>query len=185
MKHKRVFIVILVFLIIVIGLGIGISKILDGNLYGLKKNGNFYDNMSDFSVLVEEEPDKLAQTYLESITYQITNIDKEKMLVTIEVKIPQITDEFSEVLDKVISENENAEYDVLKNLAEKELTNVIKSDKLDKKTEIITLPMEENDDMYKIISTQEWNELITGNLEELYIEYFKRLIGGMTDETPQ
>lgn len=185
MKGKKVFTIIMIALIVIIACVIGIAKLLDGNSYGLKKSGTLYDNMSDFSIQSEETPNELAQTYLESITYQIKEIDKKEMMATIEVQIPQISDVLSKTLDKVISENKDTEYDELKGLAEKAFADTLKSEKLDKKTETITLPIEKTDDSYKIIPSPEWNSLITGSLEELYVEYLKTLIGGMTDEMPQ
>ena len=185
MEKRKTFIIIIIVLMMLIGVALVILKVLDGNVYGLKKTGNFYDNMSDFSILSEENPDDLTQTYLESVAYEITGIDKEKMTATIELQIPKISDELSEVLDKVISENKDAGYDELKTLAEKELANVLKSMELDKKTETITLSIEKAGYSYRIIPSPEWNSLITGSLEELYVEYLKALIGGMTDEMPQ
>lgn len=185
MKGKKVFIIIIIVLIVVIACVICIPKLLDGNSYGLKKSGTLYDNISDFSILSEDNPDELTQTYLKSITYQITNIDKKEMMATIEVQIPQISDELSNTLDKVISENKDTGYDELKSQAEKAFADTLKSEKFNKNTEIVILPIEKIDGSYKIIPSQEWNALLTENLEELYMEYLKTLIGGMTDEMPQ
>ncbi len=185
MKNKKIFIIIIIALIVVITCVIGIPRLLEVNSFGLKKSGILYDNMSDFSIQTEENPSVLTQTYLESITYQIIEIDKKEMMATIKVQIPQISDILSKTLDKVISENKDTEYDELKNLAEKAFADTLKSEKLDKKTETITLSIEKTDDSYKIIPSSEWNSLITGSLEELYMEYLKTLIGGITDEMPQ
>ena len=182
---KKVFTIIIIVLIVVIACVISIPKLLDGNSFGLKKSGSLYDNMSDFSIRSQDNPDELTKTYLESITYQIINIDKKEMMATIEVQIPQISDELSNTLDKVISENRNTEYDELKSLAEKAFADTLKSEKLNRNTVTVTLPIEKIDGSYKIIPSQEWNALLTENLEELYMEYLKTLIGGMTDEMPQ
>jgi flagellar basal body-associated protein FliL len=184
-KSKKVSVIIIIALIVIIACVIGILKLLDRNSYGLKKYGTLYDNISDFYVLSEENPNQLTQSYLECITYQITNIDKKEMIVTIEIQMPQISDELSNTLDKVVSENKDIKYDDLKKIAKKVFADTLKSEKLNKNAETFTLPIEKIDGSYKIIPSQEWNMLLTENLEKLYKEYFKTLIGGMTDEMPQ
>ena len=182
MKKKKVVITIIISFCVILVSAIVAFKLSSGNLYGIEKSGNLYDNISDFAVLSEETPDELTQAYLESITYKIINFDKEKMMATVEMQVPQISDELSKVLDKIISENKDAEYNELKSLVKKELTNVLKSNRSDKSTNTLIVSVENINGFYQIIPSQEWNDLITGNLEQLYMEYIKTLIGGMTDE---
>lgn len=184
-KGKKIFIIIIISLIVVMVSKSCIIRLVNGNSYGLKKSGNLYDNISDFSVQFEENPNELVQVYLRNITYEIKNINKEEMRVTIEVQIPQISDELSNILDTVISENKDMGYDEQKTRAKKVFIDMLKSEKLNKKTETLICSVKKIDGSYKIIPSQEWNVILTENLEEQYMEYFKILIGGMSDEIPQ
>ena len=47
------------------------------------------------------------------------------------------------------------------------------------------LQIEEINGSYKLVPSEEWNKVLTENLENLHMSYLEALIGGMTDEMPK
>lgn len=187
-RRFRVFIIIILILSAILGgVGVGIlaARMIGRSDYHLKKSGSFYENMSDFAVASSQEPDELTKSFLEGIKYEIKNIDQENMTATVDISIPVISDELSTVLDKVIEENSGKEYDEIKEIAESELSDVFKSNQIESRETTMIFQIEKIDGSYKLVPPEEWNQVLTENLESLYMDYFKLLIGGMTDEVPQ
>lgn len=87
--------------------------------------------MSDFSLNSTGNPDELTQTFLENIKYEVKNIDKEEMVATVEVSVPIISNELSNVIDNVISENSEKNYDELKQIVKNELISILKSERIE------------------------------------------------------
>ena len=187
-RRFRVFIIIILILSAILGgVGVGIlaARMIGRSDYHLKKSGSFYENMSDFAVASSQEPDELTKSFLEGIKYEIKNIDQENMTATVDISITVISDELSTVLDKVIEENSGKEYDEIKEIAESELSDVFKSNQIESRETTMIFQIEKIDGSYKLVPPEEWNQGLTENLESLYMDYFKLLIGGMTDEVPQ
>lgn len=185
MKAKKVFVSVSIVVVLVIAAALIVPQLLNRNSYNLKKSGSLYENMSDFAIESSQEPDELTKSFLEGIKYEITNIDKENMTATVDISVPVISDELSKVLDKVMEENNGKEYDELKKIAESELSSIFKSDQVECKKTSVILQIEKIDGSYKLVPTEEWNQVLTENLESLYMDYLKSLIGGMTDEMPK
>ena len=185
MKAKKVFVSVSIVVVLVIAAALIVPQLLNRNSYNLKKSGSLYENMSDFAIESSQEPDELTKSFLEGIKYEITNIDKENMTATVDISVPVISDELSKVLDKVIEENNGKEYDELVKIAESELSSIFKFDQVECKKTSVILQIEKIDGSYKLVPTEEWNQVLTENLESLYMDYLKSLIGGMTDEMPK
>lgn len=156
--------------------------------YGLEQTGNLYDNISNFNVtnseMAENTKGDWETYYLKAIKYEITSINKADMTATVNLSIPQISDILSDTIDKVLSGNTVTKYDDLKANVEQELGEALRLEKVEISTFTLILPIEKADGTYKISPTDEWNKLVVGNIEELYLEYLRALIGGMTDENP-
>mgnify|MGYP000573426068 FL=1 len=131
------------------------------------------------------EPDELTQSFLESVQYEIIDIDKENMTATVDISVPIITDELSNIFDNVIAENNEKDYDDLKQIAKSELSNMLNSSQLENKKSKLTLQIKEINGSYKLVPSEEWNRELTENLENLYMSYLDSLIGGVTDEMPK
>ena len=185
MKANRVFMSAGIVVVLVIVAALIVPRLLNHNSYNLEKSGSLYENMSDFAIESSQEPDELTKSFLEGIKYEITNIDKENMTATVEVSVPVISDKLSKVLDKVIEENNGKEYDELKKIAESELSSIFKSHQIEYKKTAVIFQIEKIDGSYSLVPTEEWNQALTENLENLYMDYLKSLIGGMTDEMPK
>ena len=62
---------------------------------------------------------------------------------------------------------------------------MLSSSQFEKEKSTLTLQIEEINGSYKLIPSEEWNKVLTENLEDLYMSYLESLIGGMTDEMPK
>lgn len=180
MKAKGKLITIVSIAVIVLVAILFVLELFRKESFNFKKSGSLYENMSDFALDSLGSPDELTQAFLESIQYEIKDIDKENMIVTIDISIPVIYEELSNLLDDVIAENSEKDYDDLKQIAEEELSRMFKSGQLKTERKTLMLQIAKVDGSYKIVPSEEWNEIITSNLEELYVNYLKALIGGMT-----
>lgn len=185
MKSKRILIVVVILASIVLAAILLVTQLLRDKSFDLKESGSLYENISDFAVDFSGEPDELTQSFLESVQYEIIDIDKENMTATVDISIPVITDELSNILDNVIAENNGKGYDDLKQIAKSELSSMLSSSQLENKKSTLTLQIEEINGSYKLVPSEEWNKVLTENLENLYMSYLESLIGGMTDEMPK
>ena len=184
MKSKRILIVAVILVAIVLAAILLMTQLLREKSFDLKESGSLYENIFDFALDSSGEPDELTQSFLESVQYEIIDIDKENMTATVDISVPVITDELSNILDNVIAENNGKDYEDLKQIAESELSSILTSNQLENEKSTLTLQIEEINGSYKLVPSEEWNKVLTENLENLYMSYLESLIGGMTDEMP-
>lgn len=185
MKSKRILIVGVILAFIVLAAVLLVTRLLREDSFDLKESGSLYENISDFALDSSGDPDELTQSFLESVQYEIIDIDKENMTATVNISVPVIADELSNILDNVIAENNGKDYDDLKQIAESELSSVLSSSQLENEKSTLTLQIEKVNGSYKLVPSEEWNKVLTENLENLYMSYLEALIGGMTDEMPK
>lgn len=165
-------------------------RFMEKTSYGLEQIGNLYDNISNFNVtygeMTKDTEGDWETCYLKAIEYEIVSINKDDMTATVNLSIPQISGILSDTIDKVLSGNTDTNYDDLKANVEQELGEALRLKRVEISTFTLILPIEKVDGTYKISPTDEWNKLVVGNIEKLYLEYLRALIGGMTDEsTPE
>lgn len=185
MKSKKIFIGIIVVVAVILVAVLSVLQLLNKRDLGLKKSGSFYENISEFALSYSDEPDELTQSFLKAIRYEITHINNENMIATVDIYVPVISDELPAILDDVIAKNINKEYADLMQIAENELSSMLDSNQIETKKSTISLQLKKIDGSYKIILSDEWNEILTENLESFYISYLESLIGRMTDEIPK
>ena len=185
-KSKRVGLCIVILILIgIVIVGVALVKSLGEKKFGLKESVSFFENISDFAVVSSGEPDELTKAFLKKVEYRIINIDKKNKTASVEVKVPIISNQLSDILDGLEIENEEVDYEELKQTAEDRLASAIESAQTEFDTEIITFSIEKIDGDYKLVATEEWNEFLIRNLEDMYRGYLKTLIGGMTNEVPE
>lgn len=145
---------------------------------GLELQGNCYENLKNFSDYSEDmEVSELSGAYLSAIDYEITEINKDEMTVIMDVKIPLVAETLSDIIHSIVVSNSGAPYDDLRIKIQEELIAKLSSGEMDVEDATIELPIQEENGKYEIVSTDEWTELIYGNLTRAYIEVFSR-IGG-------
>lgn len=157
---------------------------------GLEKNGTYYENINNFTDTSMEEKEsniedstEISKAYLQGITYEILEVDKKEMVATLEVSVPNLTQELPNVIEEVFDNNTDASYDELLQILQKELTTSLVSTDEEKTTTIINLPMIKENGEYKLVYNQQWEQAVYGQLKEMYLEYYRQIIGGITDES--
>lgn len=133
MKSKRIIITAVLVVAIVLAIIFLVPQLLNKGSFGLKNSGSLYENISDFAVDFSGEPDELTHSFLKSIQYEITAIDKENMTATVEISVPILSDELSAIIDDIIKENGSANYDDLKQLVANELISRFSSSQFENK----------------------------------------------------
>jgi len=184
-KKKIVLLSIAIFVVIAI-VAVSTILIINNKPYGLSEKGILYDNVTDFEVNADtEHTSSLSRAFLKEITYEIIEIDEDKMTATIIVSVPDISEKLPNVVDDAIIDNQNMEYDELLSSVKEKFQAALESDDLTKKETTIELSIKNADDGYKLVPNDKWNQVIYGDIENMYLEYLKTLIGGMTNENPQ
>ena len=178
---KKIFITIISIVIILLLVIFIIPQLLNRTSFGLKKSGTLYENWSDFSVSYSEDSEEttgMSKAFLNSITYEITDVDRENMTADIKINIPDISDEIVSIIDSAIKENGDEEYDELSKKIKDDFESMLNSDEIKTETETLTLPIEENDGSYKMVLTEEWDNVWLKYLKELYTDFMKGLMEG-------
>ena len=83
---KKIFITIISIGIILLIVIFIIPQLLNRTSFGLKKSGTLYENQSDFSVSYSEDSGEttgMSKAFLNSITYEIIDVDRENMTADI------------------------------------------------------------------------------------------------------
>lgn len=184
-KKKIVLLSIAIFVVIAI-VAVSTILIINNKPYGLSEKGILYDNVTDFEVNADtEHTSSLSQAFIKEITYEIIEIDEADMTATVVVSVPVISEKLSDVVDNVIINNQNMEYDELLSSVKDKFQAALELDDLPKKETTIELSIKNTDNGYKLVPNDEWNQVIYGDIENMYLDYLKTLIGGMTNENPQ
>lgn len=158
---------------------------------GLAMSGSYFDNISDFAdteyqdTTSVEEVSGVTQAYLQGVTYEIVELDEENKVATLDVSVPNFTKVLPQIVTDVMAENEEASYDELLQIVQEELEKALSDESVEHTTATIELPFEEVDGEYKLIHNEEWEQLVFGGLQEMYVEYYRTMIGGLLDEIPE
>lgn len=163
---------------------------------GNKKNepamsGSYLENISDFAETDNSGANSaeglsgVAKAYLQGVTYQIVELDKDNKVATLDVRIPNIAKILPLIVTDVMEKNEGTSYDELLLLVQSELEKALSDKAVECTTTTVYLPLQEVDGKYKLVRNEVWNDRIFGSLQEMYLEYYCTMIGGMTDETPE
>lgn len=158
---------------------------------GLTMSGSYHDNLSDFINEDGDMSDSLSNStgvtkaYLQGITYNIEDLDRENRIATLTISVPNLAEALPQTVTKVMAENPDASYEELLLMVQNELNNLLTNDELEITTTTLDLPFDEIDGEYKLIYNEQWEKIVFGRLEEMYIEYYRTMIGGMIDEIPE
>lgn len=153
----------------------------------LETEGSYYENLSDFSVEdsnKKENHSPLAQAYMKSITYEIINVDTDSMNATVKVSVPQVSDTLVQIVDQVLADNPDANANQIKELVLIDFQNQLESDAIPREMETLIVPIERELFEYKLAPDATWYDFTMGQLEDLYLEYFRLMIGELTNEAP-
>lgn len=186
MNKKKIVLLSIAIVVVIAIIAVSAILIINNKPYGLSKKGTLYDNISDFEVNADtEHTSSLSQAFLKEITYEIIEIDEDEMIATVIVYVPDISEKLPDVVDVAIIDNQNMEYDKRLSSVKEKFQVALESEDLPKKETTVELSIKNTDDGYKLIPNEEWNQVIYGDIENMYIDYLKTLIGGMTNENPK
>lgn len=158
---------------------------------GLAMNGSYLENISSFvaaensGAVSAEGLSGVTQAYLQGVTYRIVKLDEDNKVATLDVHVPNFTKILPQIVTDVMEENEEASYDDLLLLVQAELEKALSDEAVECTTTTIELPLREVGGEYKLVCNEVWDELIFGSLQEMYLECYRTMIGGLPDETPE
>lgn len=158
---------------------------------GLQMSGSYYDNISDFAgtdiqeSATVEDASAITKAYLQGVTYEIIELDKDNGVATLEVSVPNFTQLLPQIVTNVLAANEGASYEELLQIVQSEVEKALTDEGVEKTITTIDLPVEERNGEYKLIYNEQWDQIVFGSLEDMYIEYYRTMIGGLIDEIPE
>lgn len=185
---KKVFVLMLSLLV----MSILTSCIKNDKSNELQMTGSYYDNIDFFKTAGDSSDDNedaeitsdLVKSYFQGITYEIVELDKDNKFATVNVSVPDLTKILPQIISDVLTKNPDATYDELLSIVQSKLEKELTSDGAEKNTTTLDLPIEEKDGKYLLIYNEQWEEIVFGSLEEMYLDYYRTMIGGLPDETP-
>lgn len=153
----------------------------------LETEGSYYENLSDFKVeksYEKENGSPLAQAYMKSITYEIIDVNKDSMTATVNVSVPQVSNTLIQTVDQVIAANPGVDAETIKELVMNDFQNQLEHNEIPLEMATLIVPIEQTLFEYKLAPDATWYDFTMGQLEDLYLEYFRIMIGELTNEAP-
>lgn len=154
----------------------------------LQMSGTYYDNIeyfenseSDENKNNKESISGMAKIYLQSVTYEIKELDESNKTAIVDVNVPNTAKLLPQIISDVIDKNDAVSYEELLQAVQNELEAMLLDENTERLTTTIELPFEEDED-YKLIINEDWEQAVYGNLENMYIDCYRTLVGGLTDE---
>lgn len=124
-------------------------------------SGLYIDNKSDFTESIEvTEASALALKYMECIEYTISNLNETDKTVTLFVSVPDFSTILDDCIQESISENEDAEYDVILNATQENMIEIFNSDAYPKLEKEMVLEIVYKNGAWKIVPSDEWYTFI-------------------------
>lgn len=147
----------------------------------LKNEGNGLDLLHNFNAESSEaKPTELASAYLTAVEYQVNEIDRSEKTVSINLSVPVVKELIDDTIQEQMDKHPDASYEELRSLIEKALLETLASDDIEKTAATIEVPYQDDDGKMVLAATEEWTELLYGELTSAYLEAFSQ-IGGEID----
>lgn len=126
-------------------------------------------------------PSLLAETFSKEISYEVSDISWSGETGTAEVKVitPDLAKIISDSIEKAIGECSMEDYDALLNKVKENVQNTLNSEGYPTLESIVEMKAEKVDEGYTLISNEEFEKIISGNLEEIFIQ---ALMEGLANE---
>lgn len=177
---------VLALLLALTALGVFTSCGKKEEVKGLQITGSYYENINDFKSADEiqqeernEEPASgVVKAYLQGVVYEIKELDEKNMLATVEVSVPDFGGVLEETIDRVVTENEGKSFEELLALVRAEMETALQDENIKRTSSEVTMTVEEADGIYKLVYNEQWTQLVFGDMEQMYVESFQRMLGG-------
>lgn len=177
---------VLALLLVLTALGTLASCRKKEEVKGLQMTGSYYENLNDFKSVGENQHEEssaesasgVVKAYLQGVIYEIKKLDEKNMLATVEVTIPDFGGVLEETIGRVVLENEGKSFEELLALVHTEMETALLDENTRHTTAELTMAIEEVDDSYQLVYNEQWTQLVFGNMEQMYVESFQRMLGG-------
>lgn len=153
---------------------------------GLQMTGSYFDNINNFKSVGEKQHEKgsaesasgVVKAYLQGVVYEIKILDEKNMLATVEVTVPDFGGVLEETIGRVVLENEGTSFEELLALVQTEMETALLDENTRRTTAEVTMAIEEVDGSYQLVYNEQWTQLVFGDMEQMYVESFQRMLGG-------
>lgn len=177
---------VLALLLVLTALGTLASCRKKEEVKGLQMAGSYYENLNDFKSVGDIQHDEgraesasgVVKAYLQGVVYEIKKLDEKNMLATVEVTVPDFGGVLEETIERVVLENEGKPFDELLELVRTEIEAALLDESIQRTTTEMSMAVEEVDGSYKLVYNEQWTQLVFGNMEQMYVESFQRMLGG-------
>lgn len=140
------------------------------------------DNVDQIQGLESYAPSgELAKAFGDNVYYEVENIAWDGNTGKAEVKVitPDLAEIISNSIESAIGENGVDDYKTLLETVRKSISSTLASGKYPTLDRTVEMDAEKTDEGYKLISNDEFERIIAGNLEEIFIQ---ALMEGLANE---
>lgn len=173
MKKLKNNICILLFLLIIVGVFSGCDK---------NESIKLTDTADQIQGMEDYEPfGILSKSFSENVVYEVTDISWNGNSGVAEVKVttPDLGQIISSAIQAAINEYGTEDYDALLNCVRENIQVVLSSEDYPTLECIVDINAEKTEDRYTLISNEEFEKIISGNLEEIFLQ---ALMEGLANE---
>ena len=123
----------------------------------------------------------LAESFSNDVIYEVEDISWSDGAGTAEVKVttPDLAKIISDSIEKSVDEYGVKDYDTLLNSVKENIQKVLSSEDYPTLESPVEMDAEKTEDGYTLISNEEFEKIISGNLEEIFIQ---TLMEGLANE---
>lgn len=128
-----------------------------------------------------EPTGELAETFSENVTYEVSDIswNGDSGVAQVMVTTPDLAKIITDSIQSVIDEHGTEDYDALLDRAKENIQSVLNSEDYPTLESTVEMNAEKTEDGYTLISNEEFEKIISGNLEEIFIQ---ALMEGLANE---
>lgn len=134
------------------------------------------DTVNQIQGMENYEPSgDLSRTFSENIVYEVADISWKGNSGVAEVKVttPDLEQVISDAIQAAIDEQGTEDYDILLDNVKKNIQSILDSEDYTTLKSTIEMNTEKTKDGYKLISNEEFEKIISGNLEEIFFQALK------------
>ena len=142
---------------------------------GCKSNRKKYTLVDSKELIsgINEYPDEetIQYTYSKKIRFEVNNIlwNKTTGVADVVVEYPDLYRIISQSIDKAITKYGEEDYDLLKNKVKNEVEQTLNSKDCPFAEKNIKMQANKNNDGYVLVSNEDFEKILQGNLEEVFI----------------
>lgn len=164
----------------------GVLLLLTGTFLGCgskTKTVKLADTVSQIQGMENYEPSgDLAQAFQQDVVYKVKKVkwDGDTGTASVIVTTPDLENIISDSIQSVVNGNESEDSNVLLEKAKDNIQIVLASEKYPTIEKEIEMDAEKTEDSYTLISNDDFQKAVSGNLEAVFIHILKE---GLADET--